>query len=571
MAVKRLFDGDISAAHGIVKVLEEAGIEMVFGIAGGHSGHIWAALSDYQGSIRTILVREESLGSAMAEVYGRLTRRPGVLVGQGPWVLGNGLLGTLEALLSSTPMVLLTDFSDTPELSLHGPYQTGTGDYGGWDARMSFRGVTKQVLEAHHPAAAVHAAQLAIKHALSGQPGPVAVLYSISAFKGMIAADSRPALYSTQTYLPKFSTALDEAHLQQAAEALARAERPVIIAGNGVRIGQAYGELKALAEFVDAPVVTSPSGKGCFAETHPLALGVFGTFGTAGANACVAEADLVLVVGCKLTASDTIKEDASLLDPRRQTFVQIDIEPRNASWTFPAEHVLVGEASVALRKLQDALRGQAASGGDGRNRVAQYRSRHGHFDAVQFRDDSLPMLPQRVIGEIQKVVPDDAIVTCDAGENRIFMMHFYQTKQAGGFLQAAGAGPMGYAIPSALAAKLVHPDRPVIAVCGDGGFSMTMNGLMTAVEHKIPIIVVIFNNHMLGWSTHIRGPFAAQFHDFDHAAMARSMQCNGVKVRTPQELSAALREALLLDLPSVIDVELSTELSYKDVMSPLMQ
>jgi acetolactate synthase-1/2/3 large subunit len=468
-------------------------------------------------------------------------------------------------------MVLLTDFSDTPELSLHGAYQTGTGDYGGWDARMSFRGVTKQVMEAHHPAGAVHAAQLAIKHALSGQPGPVAVLYSISAFKGMIAADSQPVLYSTQTYLPKLSTAVDEAHLQQAAEALARAERPVIIAGNGVRIGQAYGELRALAEFVDAPVVTSPSGKGCFPETHPLALGVFGTFGTAGANACVAEADLVLVVGCKLTASDTIKEDASLLDPRRQTFVQIDIEPRNASWTFPAEHVLVGEASVALRRLQDALRGAAATGGDGRNRVAQYRSRHGHFDAAQFRDDSLPMLPQRVIGEIQKVLPDDAIVTCDAGENRIFVMHFYQTKQAGGFLQAAGAGPMGYAIPSALAAKLVHPDRPVVAVCGDGGFSMTMNGLMTAVEQKIPIIVVIFNNHMLGWSTHIRGPFAAQFHDFDHAAMARSMQCNGVKVRTPQELSAALREALLLDIPSVIDVELSTELSYKDVMSPLMQ
>lgn len=571
MAVKRLFDRDISAAHGIVKVLEEAGIEMVFGIAGGHSGHIWAALSDYQGSIRTILVREESLGSAMAEVYGRLTRRPGVLVGQGPWVLGNGLLGTLEALLSSSPMVLLTDFSDTPELSLHGPYQTGTGDYGGWDARMSFRGVTKQVMEAHHPAAAVHAAQLAIKHALSGQPGPVAVLYSVSAFKGMIGADSQPAVYSTQTYLPKLSTAVDESHLQQAAEALARAERPVIIAGNGVRIGQAYGELQALAEFVDVPVVTSPSGKGCFPETHPLALGVFGTFGTAGANACVAEADLVLVVGCKLTASDTIKEDASLLDPRRQTFVQIDIEPRNASWTFPAEHVLVGEASVALRRLQDALRGAAATGGDGRNRVAQYRSRHGHFDAAQFRDDSLPMLPQRVIGEMQKVLPDDAIVTCDAGENRIFMMHFYQTKQAGGFLQAAGAGPMGYAIPSALAAKLVHPDRPVVAVCGDGGFSMTMNGLMTAVEQKIPIIVVIFNNHMLGWSTHIRGPFAAQFHDFDHAAMARSMQCNGVKVRTPLELSAALREALLLDIPSVIDVELSTELSYKDVMSPLMQ
>ena len=570
MAVKKLFDRELSAAHGIVHVLQEAGIEMVFGIAGGHSGHIWAALSDYQSSIRTVLVREESLGSAMAEVYGRLTRRPGVLVGQGPWVLGNGLLGTIEAHLSSSPMVLLTDFSDTPELSLHGPYQTGTGDYGGWDARMSFRGVTKQVFEAHHPAAAVHAAQLAIKHALSGQPGPVAVLYSVSAFKGMVEANSQPVLYPTRNYLPAISSAIDEGALQRALGALTAAKRPVIVAGNGVRIGQAFAELEALAEAANAPVVTSPSGKGCFPETHPLALGVFGSFGTDAANACVAEADLVLVVGCKLTASDTIKEHASLLDPQRQTFVQIDIEPRNASWTFPAEHVLIGEAAVALHRMRAGLQQRTCDGG-GRARVVELRARHGYFDADGFRSNKLPMLPQRVIGEMQKVLPEDAIVTCDAGENRIFMMHFYQTKKAGGFLQAAGAGPMGYAIPSALAAKLVHPDRPVVAVCGDGGFSMTMNGLMTAVEHKIPIVVVIFNNHMLGWSTHIRGPFAAQFHDFDHAEMARSMQCHGVKVRTPQEFSGALREALLLDKPSVIDVELSTELSYKDVQSALMQ
>jgi acetolactate synthase-1/2/3 large subunit len=570
MAVKRLFDRELSAAHGIVHVLQEAGVEMVFGIAGGHSGHIWAALSDYQSSIRTVLVREESLGSAMAEVYGRLTRRPGVLVGQGPWVLGNGLLGTIEAHLSSSPMVLLTDFSDTPGLSLHGPYQTGTGDYGGWDARMSFRGVTKQVFEAHHPAAAVHAAQLAIKHALCGQPGPVAVLYSVSAFQGMVEPNSQPALYPTRNYLPAISSALDEGALQRAVDALASASRPVIVAGNGVRIGQAYDELEALAEAANAPVVTSPSGKGCFPETHPLALGVFGSFGTAAANACVAEADLVLVVGCKLTASDTIKEHASLLDPQRQTFVQIDIEPRNASWTFPAEHVLIGEAAVALRRMHAALQ-QRSCAGNGRARVVNLRAKHGYFDADEFRSPQLPMLPQRVIGEMHKVLPQDAIVTCDAGENRIFMMHFYQTKKAGGFLQAAGAGPMGYAIPSALAAKLVHPDRPVVAVCGDGGFSMTMNGLMTAVEHEIPIIVVIFNNHMLGWSTHIRGPFGAQFHDFDHAEMARSMQCHGVKVRTPQEFSEALREALLLDKPSVIDVELSADLSYKDVQSALMQ
>ena len=133
-------------------------------------------------------------------------------------------------------------------------------------------------------------------------------------------------------------------------------------------------------------------------------------------------------------------------------------------------------------------------------------------------------------------LPDDAIVTCDAGENRIMMTHFYQTKQAGGFLQAAGSGPMGFAIPAALAAKLVHPDRPVVAVCGDGGFAMTMNGLMTGIEQDIPIINVVFNNQALGWVLHGGGPFAAEFADFDHAAIARAMGCNGVRVTDPAAL-----------------------------------
>jgi acetolactate synthase-1/2/3 large subunit len=570
MAVNNLFDEQISAANGIGRVLEQAGIEMVFGIAGGHSGHIWAAMANYQDSIRTVLVREESLASVMAEVYGRLTRRPGVVIGQGPWVLGNGLLGTIEAFLSSSPMLLLTDFSDSPGLSLHAPYQSGTGDYGGWDARRSFGGVTKQVMEAHHPAAAVHATQLAIKHALAGQPGPVAVLLSVSAFTGKVEADSQPRLYPTQWYLPPPLLSVDEARLQAAVQALAAAKRPVIVAGNGVRIANAYCELERFARAANIPVVTTPSGKGVFAETDPLALGVFGTFGLDAANACVGEADLVLVIGSKLTASDTIKEHSALLDPTRQTFIQVDTEPRNASWTFPAEHVLIGDAAFVLTRMEAALSASAKEDcGNGAQRAAEYRRQHGYFNAPEYASETLPMLPQRIIAEMQKALPDDAIVTCDAGENRIFMMHFYQTRQAGGFLQAAGAGPMGYAIPSALAAKLVYPERPVVAVCGDGGFSMTMNGLMTAIEHDIPIITVIFNNQMLGWSTHIRGPFAAQFHDFDHAKIARSMGCNGFNARTPEEFSSALAEALASKLPTVIDVTISTQWSYQDVTSAL--
>ncbi len=576
MTFSPLLQDPREAADAVVQVLREAGIDTVFGIAGGHSGHIWAALERYQDSIRTILVREESLGSAMAEVHGRLTGKPGVLVGQGPWVLGNGLLGTIEAQLSSSPMLLLTDFSDTPDLSLHAPYQSGRGDYGGWDARLAFKGVTKQVFEAHHPAGAVHATQLAIKHATTGQPGPVAVLFSISAFQGKTGGNDAPRLYDTRAYLNRKSTYVDLKAVAQAAQALQRAERPIIIAGNGVRIGKAYSALHAFAEALDIPVVTSPSGKGVFSETHPLALGLYGTFGHPAANACVAQADVIVAVGTKLTASDTAYENPRLIDPRRQILIQLDIEPLNASWTFPADHVIVGEAAIALEALREAAQGghgaQAApavsqSNGRGAARAKAHRAPYLDEEQTLARDSALPMSPPRLIAELQHVLPSNAIVCCDAGENRIFMMRYYKAREAGGFLQAAGAGPMGYAIPGALGAKLVHPDRPVVAVCGDGGFSMSMNGLMTAIEAGIPIITLIFNNQMLGWSTHIRGPFAAQFHDFDHAAIARAMGCHGHKVETPAELATALREALIADLPTVIDARISGDLSYKELIA----
>jgi acetolactate synthase-1/2/3 large subunit len=570
MTVERMLTEEEPAADLVGRVLQEAGIEYVFGISGGHTGRIVSGLRKYQNSLRMVLVREESLAGVMAEVYGRLTRRPGVMIGQGPWVLGNGLIGTMEAFLSSSPMLLLTDFSDSTPFHLHAPYQQATGDYGSWDARRAFSGVTKQVVQALTPIAAVQGTQLAIKHALSGQCGPVAVLFAMDSLSGTVGPDSQPGLYPTRYYLPAPPPAADAARVAAAAQALLAAQRPVVIAGNGVRIAQGYDQLAALAEAAGLPVVTTAAGKGCFAETHSLALGVFGTFGTEAANACVAEADLVLAVGTKLGPSDTAWENRDLLDPTRQTFIQIDIEPRNASWTFPAEHVLLGDAAQVMQQIHDAVVQHAAGRRNaGEARVARWREQKGYFNSPGYFADDQPILPQRAIGELMRHLPDNAIVTCDAGENRIMMTHFYQTKQAGGFLQAAGSGPMGFAIPAALAAKLVHPDRPVVAVCGDGGFAMTMNGLMTGIEQDIPIINVVFNNQALGWVLHGGGPFAAEFADFDHAAIARAMGCQGVRVTDPAALGPALREALNARVPTVIDVRTSLAQSFADITSPL--
>lgn len=570
-----LLQEEVSPSEAIVRVLEQAGIDIVFGLPGGYTGSIFNALYDHQTTIRTVLVREESRAGVMAEVYGRLTGKPGVAIGQAAFIV-NTSLGVLEAHLSSSPLLLLTDLSDHAPFSHHGPYQSGTGEYGSWDAKQAFAAITKLTMVATGPAQAVQCTQLAIKHALVGERGPVAVLYHSQALRGRVGPNSMPPLYAIDSFLPGPPPLADPAAVEQAARALAAAERPVIIAGNGVRISQAFAELATLAEALGAPVATTASGKGTFAETHDLALGVCGNFGTALANAVVGAADVVLVVGSKLAPTDTAYENPKLLNPQRQTLIQVDIEPKNASWTYPAELMLIGDAKAVLSQLAEALEsvgGVPAEKVDAsRSLLWSARQQHGFFNALEFSSNAAPVLPQRVIKEIQKAVANNAIVTCDAGENRIFMTHFYQTKAPGTFIQPAGVGGMGYAIPAALAAKLVYPQRQAVAVCGDGGFAIGMNGLMTAIEKNIPIVAVVFNNGALGWVKHGQGErnIACDFADFDHAAIARAMGCNASRVEDPRLLEPALRDALASDKPAVVDVHTSLSESFVRVTSPLV-
>ncbi|MET7400374.1 thiamine pyrophosphate-binding protein [Dactylosporangium sp. NPDC005572] len=576
MTTTKALDGTIRVGEAIARVLEEAEIDMIFGIIGGDSWMLFDALNEHTDTVRAVLVREESLAGVMAEVYGRLTGRPGVVYGQGAWIIANALLGTLEAHLSSSPMLLLADLTDGGHLSHHGSYQTGAGDYGGFDARQALGGVVKRVMVAHNGPQAVQSVQLAIKHALAGERGPIAVLFSSSALRTKVGPDAHPVIYPTRRYLTEQRAVPTDAELRQFLDTLRDARRPVIIAGNGVRISNAYPQLQRLAERYAMPVATSGGGKGVFPEVHELALGVCGTFGRPIANAVVGQADLLLVLGSRLAPPDTANENPLLVDPGRQTIIQLDIEPRNASWTFPADQTLIGDVRATLDRLLaldiDAPNPTAL---EPRHRVLhEARAMHGWFDVDASYSDDVPLLPERIVKLLNTTLPDDAMVTCDAGENRLFMMHLFQTKRAGNYLQSAGIGGMGYAIPAALAAKLVDRSRPVVAVCGDGGFGMSMNGLLTALEQDIPIVVVVLNNAALGWVYNGLGKrqITAELGHYDYAAISRAMGCGGTRVETSEQLTAALEEALAdHGRPWVIDVvtALDEKHSFLQVTSPL--
>lgn len=555
-----LYSEPVSSPDAIVDVLVAAGVKYVFGLSGGHTGKIFGALEKRQDAIRTILVREESLGAIMAETVGRMTGVPGVLLGQGPWVLGNGMVGTIEAHLSSSPLLLLTDFTDTPGFSLHGAYQSGTGGYGSWDARAAFRAITKEVFAADEPNTAVIATQLAIKHAISGQPGPVAMIYGAGALTGMVNVTDAPLIYAAEPHVRPSRPGVPR--LDDAVRALRNSSRLVVLAGNGVRVAGAQDALADFARAWGAVVVTSPAGKGVFDETSPLSAGTSGAYGNLTAHRALSSADAILAVGTKLSASDTVGADPALIDPSRQTLVQIDIEPRNLSWTMPVDHPLLGDAADILRALAKA----AAPDRQQASWFAPSLSRSAPFPRS---DAHRPPHPPELIDIMQEHFARDTIYTCDAGENRIFMMHYLRVLGAGRFSQPAGAGPMGYALPSAVAQKLLNPAATVVAFAGDGGFSMTMNGLMTALEIGAPVIAVVMNNHALGWSQHSRGVFATSFARFDYAEIARGMGCGGRKVGNRADLGKAIAEAMAdMDAngrPFVIDVETSMDFSFAEV------
>jgi acetolactate synthase-1/2/3 large subunit len=477
----------------------------------------------------------------------------------------------MEALMGSAPMIILTEMSDGGPLSHHAVYQGGSGDFGAWDTKKTLEGMTKRVLLSRHPAQAVQHVQLAVKHATTGDPGPVAVVFDSTALRGKIGPESVPRLYRAAGYLGVPHPAPDADDVTFVLNMLRSAARPVVVAGNGVRVGGACEQLAEFAQQLDIPIVTTADGKGVVDERASYAAGVIGAFGRPAANDLLGEADAVLAIGTKLGTTDTIDEHAALIDPSRQVVAQVDVDPLMVGWTTPVARAVLADAARFLEQVLKQHDGtRLAPSASASTRVSS--TDHDVSDPA-FTSDEVPFTPQRVIGLLNRMMPEDAIVTADAGENRLFMMGWYRSKRPGGYLQPAAGGGMGHAVPAALGAKLAFPDAPAVAVCGDGGFAMSMHGLMTALEQQIPIAVVVFNNGALGWVLHGMGEqvVAAELGEFDHAAIARALGCDGVRPGSVAELEDAFSRLGSVDRPLVIDVPMGLSSSFRDVLDPIDQ
>ncbi len=579
----------------VVSTLIEMGVDRVFTLPG--LGITWTldAFHAQREKLKVVLTRSEQTASVMAQVVGRLTGRPGVLMGQGPFTATTGAFGILEAHFAGSPMLVLTETSDYDGFGQYGVYQTMTGDYGGADIQGMLRSITKYVTYATEPQDAVYGLQLAYKHASLPRQGPAAVIMKSGIVRREMPDAPRAKLFPSKGYLEYTATRPDEAAVARLGELLAKAERPVIIAGNGA--AHASEALARLATRDGIAVTTSYNGKGIIDEVLPVCAGMLGTWGCPTANRTVAAADLVVVLGASLAPDYTRFRDPKMIRPGEQKIVQVDIDPRNAGWVVPVDLAIsgdVGDVLALLEKTKPASRQlvdqrlaaiKAIKRDTGYDRPPRYSAAPG---SVHFTD---------IVATLQGFLGADDMLTLDAGANRIWATNALRMRHAGRLLVPGGIGGMGWGAPGApppkkgctpparpifdrggwgwgargaAGAKLVYPRRRITCLTGDGGFAMTAHVLATCVQEDIPIVVLVANNAGLGMVRDNLGNsrIAVDYTDINFAKIAEGFGASGMRVSHPGEIGDALAEAHRRGGPVVIDVRVDPAASHRDAVDP---
>ena len=478
-------------------ILIEAGIDHVFGLPGGNTPFIFDGFVDKKEHFKTYLARHEGGAAVMADMYARITGKPGVLVGQGPWIATSGGYGIVESFMSGLPMIIICDTSDYYALPQFGPYQNASGDYGGVDLQAMMKSMTKFTTLATNPSEFLHGLQLAIKHATTGRPGPAAVLIRWNIpFENIDMEKVHPKFFPVSGYLQDSPPCISQQHATEVATQLLNASNPVVICGQGARSSNAYEEVRDLAELIGLPVATSYLGKSTIPETHDCAIGTMGAIGQKIANSKITEADLILTVGSSLAPDNTKWMAADYIKPDKQAIIQIDIDSRNTGWTYPISLGVTSDAKLALTAIIEKIK-EIDMPFDVSQRIEKLKQEK--TDAEYFNESVLnspetPIAPERVVGELNKLVGEKDLLVLDGGNNRMWITHHFQTNTPGQILAGGGAAAVGYGPPAAVSAQLTAPDKKVICVCGDGGMMMQLYAIEMARDLDLPVVFLVLNN-----------------------------------------------------------------------------
>lgn len=545
-------ENTMNGAEAMVRMLQAQGVRHIFGLCGDTTLPFYDAMRGLDHGITHVLTRDERSATYMADGYSRVTGRVGVAEGPSGGGATYILPGLIEATESSYALLAITT-------------DISVGSYGKYpltevDQEALMRPLTKWntvIRRADHIPRMVRAAFRAMT---TGRPGAAHIGLPYDVQYDPVDPSDIWADPETATY-PAYRQAPAPGAAEAAVEAILSAERPLIVCGGGVVIAGAWEELRRLAERLDVAVATSISGQGALAETHPNCLGVVGSNGGTDQTWEMMEAaDLVVFMGCRAGSTTTARWEA----PRPGTrVVHFDSDPMVMNANYCTEVAVVGDLKLALEQVNAVLdaRGQGAETFGGAAAVADAKRRKiAAFERLAASDQA-PIRPERVIRELMRVLPEDAVVVSDPGTSCPYFSAHYQLPRPGRhFITNRAHGALGYALSAALGAWFGRPEAKVVGLMGDGSFGFTCGELETVARCGAPITYVVFSNASFGW---IKASQAADkggrfynvdFSRADNAAVAAAYGIRAWRVEDPADLGRVLARAVAHGGPTLVDV-----------------
>jgi acetolactate synthase-1/2/3 large subunit len=547
----------------------------VFGICGHGNVGMLDALHAVRDKIKLISPRHEQTAGHMADAYFRVKHEPvATLTSCGPGS-ANLVMALANASADSSAFLAITANVPTQQFN-RGPFQEVHRHYQA-DMPSIMRPVVKRAFQPTRVDMLPLALRQATTTMLSGRPGPVQLDVPFNVFQESADVQLEPGAARTAMSRPGASP-------QDVAEAMrliGAARRPVLFIGHGVTLSEASKELTAFARRTGIPVVSSPNGMGCLDMTDALSLGFIGRNGAYPANEAGRHADLVLAIGARFDdrSSSSWIPGYSWNFPHTK-LVHVDIDPGEIGRNYPPTLGIVADARTFLGQLLAELE-RSAAGAEmpGPQRLAEWHKMIRGWDAEwqahtapNFEVYSSPLRPERVVADVAKVLPENAIISLDSGVHHNWFMQFWKARRPQTMLNAWGFSAMGFGVSGILGAKLAAPDRPCVSICGDGGFMMTPHVLATAVEYNIPAVWVVWNNFAWGAIRDIQyGLFGGREigtgfyqgelpYNPDFAALARAHGVDAVTVKSGEDFRGALEHAVKSNKPWLLDVHVDANI-----------
>ena len=535
----------------IVECLKEQNVDTIFGYPGGAILNVYDALYKHSDEITHILTSHEQGASHAADGYARATGKVGVCFATSGPGATNLVTGIATAYMDSIPVVAITCNVTVPLL--------GKDSFQEIDIAGVTMPITKHNFIVKDVTKLADVIRAAFRIAKEGRPGPVL----IDVTKDVTAAEC-DYIKETPKTIERQTDTIKEEDVERAVEMIKASKRPYVFVGGGVIASDASDELARFVKKIDAPVADSLMGKGAFDGTDPHYTGMLGMHGTKTSNFGVSECDLLIAIGARF--SDRVTGNANKF-AKNAKILHFDIDAAEINKNIHSDASVVGDALEILKRVNAKL---------------EQQDRHEWLEHIHDYEKQYPMAYRKdclngplIMEKIYELTKGEAIISTDVGQHQMWAAQHYKYKKPRTLLTSGGLGTMGYGLGAAIGAKVGCKDKTVINIAGDGCLRMNMNEVATATRYNIPVIEIIFNNHVLGmvrqWQDLFYGKrYSATVLDdcVDFVKVSEGMGAKGYRVQTIEEFEAALKDAMALNIPCVIDCLIDREDKVFPMVSP---